>query len=79
MAFDRWQNSFGSQVLWPGLLLDILISWKSIAFLVIVAAIVQSSRRRRALERMRQQEELEDTSLWQSQKFPTSDGPNTKD
>ncbi|MAJ29282.1 hypothetical protein CBD41_07660 [bacterium TMED181] len=79
VAFDRWQNSFGSQVLWPGLLLDILISWKSIAFLVIVAAIVQSSRRRRALERMRQQEELEDTSLWQSQKFPTSDGPNTKD
>ena len=79
VAFDRWQHSFGSQVLWPGLLLDILTSWKSIAFLVIVAAFVQSSRRRRALERMRQQEELEDTSTWKSQKFPTSDGPNTKD
>lgn len=78
-AFARWQASFGSQVLWPGLLLDILTSWKSIAVLVIVAALVQGWRRRRALEKMRQQEELEEKQSWPSQKFPTSDGQNMKD
>ena len=79
VAFDRWQATFGSQVLWPGLLLDILTSWKSIAVLVIVAAVVQGIRRRRALDRMRRLEELEEQQSWPSQKFPTSDGQNTKD
>ncbi|OUU25697.1 MAG: hypothetical protein CBC13_01745 [Planctomycetia bacterium TMED53] len=78
-AFNLWQTSFGAQVLWPGILLDLLTSWKSIAILVIVAALVQGIRRRRALRRMRQQEEEEESQLWHSQKFPTSDGPNTKD
>ncbi len=79
VAFDEWQASFGSQVLWPGLLLDILTSWKTIALLVVVAALVQTVRRRRALEKMRQQEEGEEPPSWYSQKFPTSDGPSTKD
>lgn len=79
VAFDRWQSTFGSRVLWPGLLLDILTSWKSIALLVVIAAVVQGIRRRRALDKMRQQEELEEQQSWHSQKFPTSDGQNTKD
>ncbi|NCG56086.1 MAG: hypothetical protein GWP35_04215 [Proteobacteria bacterium] len=79
-AFELWQNSLKAGSVLPGLIPDLLISWKTIAVMVVIAALVQQKRRRRALEAMKQAElEEEEQQSWNSQQSPTSDGQNTRD
>ena len=71
-ATRMWSEELARSDVYLGLIVDLILSWKGLAILVIIAAAVQSVRRRKRLRQMEEEE-------WQSQRFPTSDGQNQKD
>lgn len=72
-ATEQWQQDLAGSDVVLGLLLDLLLSWRGLALLVVIAALVQRSRRRARLRMMEQEEEEQQ---WNSPESPTSDGQN---
>ncbi|MEC9475434.1 MAG: peptidase MA family metallohydrolase [Planctomycetota bacterium] len=74
-ATEQWQQELAESDVVFGLLLDLLLSWRGLALLVVIAAVVQRFRRRARLRQMKQEEEEQ---RWNSPGSPTSDGPNQR-
>jgi hypothetical protein len=72
-ATEQWRQELASSPVFLGLVLDLILSWKGLALLVVIAALVQRFRRQARLKKMREEEQ------WNSPESPTSDGPNRLD
>lgn len=74
-ATQQWQQELAESDVIFGLLFNLLFSWRGLALLVVIAAVVQRFRRKAQLRRLEQEEEEQ---RWNSPRSPTSDGPNQR-
>ena len=72
-ATEQWRQELSGSPVFVGLILDLILSWKGLALLVVIAALTQRYRRQARLKKMREEEQ------WNPPASPTSDGRNRMD